>query len=488
MKVLLVNPPVADRDRGHPVVERLFYNSMPLGIGYLAAVAEQGGHRAGIIDGAVEQLSAAQLLRRVAEFDPDVIGVTGLTTSFASTQSALHAFHEHFPRAVLLTGGPHLSAWGAPSLEGLPVAAGVAAEGELAFGDILCAIENNTPLRDIQGIFVQDERGEWIETGPRRYYKDLDDAPFPARHLFKKHLYQPIPADYRHLPKIPIMSARGCPYGCIFCDKSVFGRRLRGKSPKRTVDEIEHCIRDHGARGIAFLDSTFGTDRKRAREICEEIIRRNVKVEWTCTLRADSVDEEMLALFRRAGCWKVRLGIESGDEEIFARLDKGETLDHVRRAAVAADKVGLQSKAFFIVGHLGENEKTLRNTVNFAKSLPLMEVTVQINTPMKNTPQEEMWHEFGDLDRTNLTNSSFWEPVFVPTGLTRDELVRWQNRFYREFLLRPSVWWRHLRHLRGWADIKRYGSAVSLLAFLLFNRELTAFRRRSAELATAEVA
>ncbi|MCC6158055.1 MAG: cobalamin-dependent protein, partial [Deltaproteobacteria bacterium] len=86
MKVLLVNPPVADRERGHPVVARLFYNSMPLGIGYLAAVAEQGGHRAEIIDAAVEQLSSGQLLRRVAEFDPDIIGVTGLTTSFASTQ------------------------------------------------------------------------------------------------------------------------------------------------------------------------------------------------------------------------------------------------------------------------------------------------------------------------------------------------------------------------------------------------------------------
>ncbi|MCB1155229.1 cobalamin-dependent protein, partial [bacterium] len=471
MRVLMVNPPIAERERGNPVIAQLFYNSMPLGIGYLAAIAEWGGHEAHIIDAAVERLTMGELQKRAADIRPDLIGVTALTTSFQSSQRTIKVLRGQFPDAFLMVGGPHISAWGLEAIGDLPVDAAVAGEGECAFQDILAEVQEGRPVDTVPGIIVKNDDGRWAETGHRRLWQDMDTLPFPARHLFKKNLYAPIPADYRALPKIPLYSARGCPYGCVFCDKSVFGARLRGKSPERTVDEMEHCARDHGAKGIAFLDSTFGTNKRRAIEICEEILRRGLKVDWTCTLRADSVDEATLRLYRQAGCWRVRLGIETGDPEILRRMDKGENIEHIRRAAVAADKAGLQVKAFFQVGHMGETRESIKRTIAFAKSLPLMEATVQINTPMKNTPQEHMWPEYGRVISDNLTDSSFWEPVFVPHGFTPDELVKWQNRFYREFLLRPSLWWRHLRHMRTVSDIKRYISAVKLVVFLMFNKE-----------------
>ena len=480
MKVLFINPPIASRKRGKSLVARLFYNSMPLGLGYLAAVAQRQGHEARIIDAAVELLTMDRLVEQVAEFAPDIIGITGLTTSWISTVQTLEVMRKRFPRAVLLAGGPHLSAWKEEALRNLPVDAGIIGEGELPFADILMAVENGRSLENIEGLLLPAGGGEFAMHGEKRYVEKLDDLPFPARHLFKINLYKPIPADYRDLPKIPMISSRGCPFGCIFCDKGVFSRRYRSLSAERTVDEMQHCIKQHGARGIAFLDSTFGSDRRRAETICHEIIARKIKTDWTCTLRADSVDEDQLRLFKQAGCWRARLGIETGDPEIMEVICKGESLEHIRKAAVAGDKAGLQLKAFFMVGHFKETPESIRRSIAFAKSLPLMEVTVQINTPMKNTVQGESWYEYGTLETEDrLTDSSFWEPVFVPFGMTKKQLVKWQNRFYRSFMLRPSVLWRHLMHLRGWSDIKRYLSAVQLVFFLLFNREFAGHREPS---------
>ncbi len=480
MRVLLINPPIAQRKRGGPLIARLFFNSMPLGLGYLAAVAEREGHSAQIIDAAVEMMSMDRLVEKCASFKPDVIGVTGLTTSWTSTTRAVEALRKRFPETVIVVGGPHLSAWEGEALRDLPVDAGIPGEAELPFIDFLRALNAGRSLENVEGLLLPAGDGGFAMRGKRRFVEDLDTLPFAARHLFKIDFYKPIPADYRNLPKIPIISSRGCPYGCIFCDKSVFGRSYRYKSPERTVDEVEHCIGEHGAKGIAFLDSTFGSDKKRAAEICRLILRRKIKTEWTCTLRADSVDEDQLRLFKQAGCWRARLGVETGDPKIMEIIGKGETLEHIRRAAVAGDRAGLQLKAFFMVGHFGESPETIKRTIAFAKTLPLMEVTVQINTPMKNTVQGELWPKYGRLDTDDrLTESSFWEPVFVPYGMTKRQLVKWQNRFYRSYMLRPSVLWRHLKNLRGWSDIKRYFSAAHLMFFLLFDREFVGRRGQS---------
>lgn len=347
-----------------------------------------------------------------------------------------------------------------------PFDAGVLGEGEIALSRIL----RGQRWEDIPGLLLP-RQDEIVQTGPGEVVADLDELPYPARHLMKAELYRPIPADYRALPKIPMITTRGCPHGCIFCDKSVFGRRMRAHGVPRVLDEMEHCLRDHGARGIAFLDSTFSTLRERAKDIARGIIAREIHTDWTCTLRADTVDEEMLELFKRAGCWRVRLGIESGDQEILRRIDKDVEVEQIRRAARWADEAGLQVKAFFMIGHFGETEASVRRSIGFAKSLPLMEVTVQINTPMRGTPQYEQWSSWGTLQENDPAKFSYWEPVFIPRGWTKESLAAAQHRFYREFLLRPSLWWRHLKHLKGWRDIRRYLEAFRLVVYLMLGRD-----------------
>ncbi|MDP8224485.1 MAG: radical SAM protein [Candidatus Lernaella stagnicola] len=466
MKVLLVNPPIAPRERGNAVVARLFYNSMPLGLGYLAAIAERDGHEAMIIDAAVERLTMAELMRRTGEFGPDLIGLTGVTTSWVMSVATANAFRQRWPSIPLIVGGPHLAAWREDALSDTPFDAGVLGEGETAFARILAG----EPWPQIPGLLVRED-GRLRNTGPAEVVSHLDELPYPARHLMKKELYRPIPADYRELPKIPMITTRGCPHGCIFCDKNVFGRRMRAHSVERVLDEVEHCIAEHGARGIAFLDSTFATLDERAKDIARGMIARGIKTEWTCTLRADTVDEEMFALFREAGCWRARLGIESGDPEILRRIDKDVKTEQIRQAAEWGDKQGIQMKAFFMLGHFGETDASVRRSIEFALSLPLMEVTVQINTPMRGTPQYEQWSSWGSLTGHDTTDFSFWEPVFVPHGWTRESLMAAQRRFYRRFLLRPKLWWRHLRNIHGWRDVRRYLEAIRLVLYLILGRD-----------------
>jgi len=466
MNVLLINPPIAPRERGNAVVARLFYNSMPLGLGYLAAVAERDGHRARIIDAAVEHLSMSELMAEVAAEKPDLVGITGVTTSWAMTAATGKAIKQRWLGLPVIAGGPHAAAWREEAMNDAPFDAICIGEGEIAFARLL----GGEAWRDIPGLFLR-ENGDVRFTGEAECVDDLDDIPYPARHLMNADHYRPIPADYRELPKIPMITTRGCPHSCIFCDKSVFGRRMRAHTVEHVLDEMEHCIRDHGARGIAFLDSTFATLRERAKEIARGIIRRGIRTDWTCTLRADSVDEELFALMAEAGCWRCRLGIESGDPEILRRIDKDVEVEQIRRAADMADRAGIQVKAFFMIGHFGENDASVRRSVELAKSLPLMEVTVQLNTPMRNTPQEEHWPEWGNLLGQSTTDFSYWEPVFVPHGWTPEKLVAAQRRFYREFLFRPGLWWRHLKNIKGWRDVRRYLEAARLVLYLTLGRD-----------------
>ena len=466
MKVLLINPPIAPRERANAVAARLFYNSMPLGLGYLAAVAEREGCHARIIDAAIEHLTMSELMHLTAEEKPDLVGLTGVTASWSMTVATAKALKGRWPDLPVAVGGPHLCAWEDQAMRDAPFDIGVLGEGEIAFAKLL----GGGNWQNIPGLLLRD-KDKIIRTGAPEFTADLDDIPYPARRLMKTELYRPIPADYRWLPKIPMITTRGCPHGCIFCDKSVFGRRMRAHSVERVLDEMEHCIENHGARGIAFLDSTFATLQERAKDIARGIIERGIKTEWTCTLRADTVDREMFQLFKQAGCWRCRLGIESGDPDILRRIDKDVKLDQIRQAAAWADEAGIQVKAFFMLGHFGETDQSVRRSIEFAKSLPLMEVTVQINTPMRNTPQWNAWPAWGDLLTHNTSRYSYWEPVFIPHGWTSERLLAAQRRFYQEFLFRPGLWWRHLRNLHGWRDIRRYLEAARLVLYLTFGRD-----------------
>ncbi|MCK5213786.1 MAG: radical SAM protein [Candidatus Omnitrophica bacterium] len=472
MRVLLINPPVLNFRRGKdilPVINNLFFNSPPLGIGYIAAVLESEGISVAIIDAAVERLTISELIDRVEKFEPDVIGITATTNLFDSAVETARKLKEIFVQEKIVIGGPHVSANPQHALSFKCFDVGIKGEGEITFLELVRALKRNGPLEGISGLILRRENQIFL-TPARALISDLDSLPFPARHLLPMGRYLPQPNDQYRLPKVSMITSRGCPYSCIFCDKSIFSNRYRSFSPAYIVSEMEQLIERYGARDIAFLDSTFTVSKSRVEGIIDEMKRRKVKVNWTCTVRADVVTKELLIKMKETGCWRIRLGVESGDEEVLKFIKKGITIQQVVNVANWAHQIGLRPKGFFMIGHAVDTKESIEKTIRFAKTLPLKDITVQMNTPMKNTAQYKIFDQFGSIAADDYNKFSYWEPIFIPNGLDKEYLLETLHRFYRSFYLRPIILWRHLTQIRSLDEVVKYLRSLKLIYFLLFHK------------------
>lgn len=476
MRVILVNPPIDSvLEEGHasPVTSFLFYNSAPLGLLYIAAVLERAGHTVACIDAAAELLNVAKTVERVRAFQPDVIGIGSFTVSFDTTKKLGTQLKAALPGVPIVLGSYHVTLVPEEAMSNPQFDVGVLGEGEYTMLELVEHYAGQRALADVSGIVFRDGQGGFTYTPKRAKLRELDDLPFPARHLLPPNLYKPIPVDEHAFPKFSMITSRGCPHACAFCQKSRSG--YRSHSATYIVDEMEHLVRDFGARDIAFVDSLFCANKKRVYAICDEIIRRGLhhEVSWTCSSRVEVVDKPLLARMKEAGCWRTRFGIESGSDRVLDFISKGITKEKIRAAITAAHEVGLRPKAFFMVGHMPDTRESILETIEFAKSLPLHDVTVQINTLLPETPQMETWEREGEkwgriVSRTN-NEKSFWEPTFVPWGLEADEMVDLHRKFYREFYLRPVTIARHLEQIQTWRDVLKYAQAANLFTFLFFN-------------------
>ena len=489
MRIMLINPPIDSvLENGHvsPVTKYLFYNSAPLGILYIAALLEEKGHTVAVIDAAAEELNVEQTVQEVLDFKPDVIGVGSFTVTFESTCKLGEALKEYLPSVPLILGSYHVTLVPEDAMSHQCFDVGVLEEGEFTMLELVEYYEAHplsdiSGLKDIKGICyrVEDEedpRGWHLHrTLARPKFKKLDELPKPARHLLRSNNYKPIPVDNHGLPKFSMISSRGCPHACAFCQKAQTG--YRSHSAKYVVDEMEQLVDEFGAKDIAFVDSLFCANKKRVHAICDEIIRRGLqkRISWTCSSRVEVVDKELLQKMKDAGCWRTRFGVESGHDDVLDFISKGITQDKIRSAITAAHEVGLRPKAFFMIGHMPDTRERIIETINFAKSIPLHDVTVQINTLLPETPQLEIWnregYKWGRLVNSSTDEKSFWEPTFVPWGLEPSDIIELHRRFYREFYFRPVILKRHLGAIQTPQDVYKYLEAAGLFTFLFFDKE-----------------
>lgn len=478
MRILLINPPIDSvLQNGHvnPVTSYLFFNSAPLGILYIAAVLDQAGEEVAAIDAAAERLDIAATVRRVEEFKPDLVGIGSVTVSFETAVKLGRLIKEAMPKVPIILGSYHVTLVPEEAMAHPQFDVGVLGEGEHTMLELVEHYKGRRSLDDIAGICFRKPNGQLHFTTPRKKFKDLDSLPFPARHLLPPNIYRPIPVDEHAFPKFSMVTSRGCPHACAFCQKARSG--YRSHSPEYIVDEMEHLVRDFGVRDLAFVDSLFCANKRRVHRICDEIIRRGLhkKLSWTCSSRVEVVDKPLLQHMKDAGCWRTRFGVESGNDRVLDFISKGITKEKIRRAITAAHEVGLRPKAFFMVGHMPDTRETILETIEFAKSLPLHDITVQINTLLPETPQMEVWkregQKWGRVINQTTDEKSFWEPTFVPWGLEPQDLVELHRRFYREFYFRPVTLARHLEAIQSWRDFAKYVQASNLFSFLFFNQE-----------------
>jgi radical SAM superfamily enzyme YgiQ (UPF0313 family) len=437
--ILFATPPLSLEER-YGALAAAGSAAPSLGILMLAAVAREAGHDCAVIDAAALNLDAAAFLARAIALRPRIVGFSATTLAIAHAGRMGEELKRLIPGIRVIVGGPHASAVPVETLERFPVFdAAVVGEGEETVLDLLRAFGSGGAPDGIPGIAWRD--GGAVRLNPRRpFIRDLDTLPLPAWDLLEGFpgRYAPPVFKTRRLPAASLVTSRGCPNRCIFCDRSVFGSSCHAYSAGYVVAMVEKLHRDFGVREFSFEDDTFATFKGRLAEICERLIALRLPISWSCLGRVNQVTAELLGLMKRAGCWQVSFGIESGNDAILAAIRKNVTREDIRRALALSRRAGLLNKGFFIVGHPGETRQTLAETVAFGLELPLDDISVSMLTPFPGTEIFERAAEFGVFD-PDWSRMSLLNTVFVPFGLTEEELFRAQQTLIRRFYLRPRI-------------------------------------------------
>jgi anaerobic magnesium-protoporphyrin IX monomethyl ester cyclase len=467
-KVLLLYPPISRMERYSSAIGSAGGQQIPLGVLYLASSLTEAGYLVEVIDAEVEGLSAPEILERVREYGPDYIGISSTTVAFHRALEAAELFKQDRGETPIIVGGPHVSAdvRGAMSNEAFDYA--VVGEGEETIVELLDSLAEGRPPQSVAGIAFRDERGDLVVNPPREYIGDIDSIPFPAYDLIRDIAsYVPPPSNYRTLPVINMITSRGCPSHCTFCDRSVFGQKYRQRSAESTVAEIKYLREKHGVREIAFVDDCFMLSKKRIHQIFDLLDSEGIQVNWTCMSRVGNIDYEFLEYIKSRGCWHISFGIESGDAAILETIRKNISLEQVEKVISWCSELGIRTKGFFILGHPHETVQTLDMTIDLACRLKLDDLVATINTPIKGSDQYREIDKYGSLDETDLSRFNYWEPVFVPSGLTSEILMAKHREMYRRFYLRPRVLARYFLSFFSRGGSRRFYSVLRASLYVL---------------------
>ncbi len=470
--ILFMTPPCPLEDRYGDLSDA--GNLTPsLGILILAAVVREKGYRVSVLDASAENLSLDETLERVERLRPRTVGFSATTLSILGAEKLAEALKHRRPDMTTLVGGPHATAVPQETLTRCPhLDIAVLGEAENTIVGLLEALATGDDLSKLQGVAYRNEQGAVVQTPRRDGVTDLDALPHPAWDLLPgfPDRYNPPYFKVQRLPSTSLVTSRGCPYQCVFCDTSVFGAKVRGYSAEYLVDMLHRLTTDYGIRDITFEDDTFMFLPQRLRAVCEALIRSDLRLSWACNSRVDLAKPDLLRLMRRAGCWYISFGIESGSQEILDGIGKRLTLSQAEEAVRESRRAGVRAKGFFIVGHPGETLETLEQTRSLMLRLPLSDASVMCMTPFPGSPLSKNADRYGELDR-DWSSMNLLQPAFVPFGLSKEVLKAWQSRLMREFYLRPRVWVDYAgRVLRHPSPAYVWGAARSAMALIRSGR------------------
>lgn len=443
-RVLLVNVPYR---HVYEDIEAGIGAYLPLGLAYIAAVLRERGHEVRAVDYGVERYSDHSFSWLLKNFEPHVIGFSFMTASHNELSRLVKIARGVCPSALAVGGGPHASALPERTISEAGLDAVVRGEGEIP----MLEIADGRSFQEIRGLTYRDRFD--IKSNPRvLLMNDLDQVPFPARDLFPVGRYRPHAYYRRNVAWANVITARGCPYQCIFCaSASVFEHRYRVRSVENVVAEIQSLIEKHRIKDITFVDDEFLISRKRVVELCSRIIAERFDVTWYCFARVDHVDRDLLRLMRRAGCYYILYGVESGDPGILEATRKGITLEQATRAMRWTREAGIVSCATFMIGLPSETLGSIRTTISFAKEIDPDWAFFNITVPLPGSPLFAMAKKRGWLlseDFENFTAMST-RPVYHPSALSGAELTHWAARAHLEFYSQPDVIWRRIHGCRS---------------------------------------
>jgi len=428
MKILLIDPPFK---RFTGFVNFYF----PIGLSYLAAALRDAGYEAAIFDvDAVQkgtdldfsdEYRRLELYRRglnddahivwrdienmLKDYKPDLVGITAMTTKFGSVLKTAEVVKKHNPGCKVVVGGPHPTFLPEQTLKSKDIDIVVRGEGERTFLNLIKAIENNGALQNVKGISFK-ENNSLCHTQPQEFIEDLDQISFPARELLMNR------GNYTSEDMGVMMTSRGCPFNCSYCCH-MWQKKVRNRSVSNVIEEIKEVKQKYGTRQFEFKDDTFTLNRKRIIGLCERLISERLKINWSCTTRANILDEELIKIMKKAGCNVVKLGIETGSQRILEETKKGVTFQQMREAAELLNRHNVFWSGYFMIGLPTETEQDIRKTYKFMLELDPYYAGLGVYSPF---PQTELFEQgvqmgllYSDVELDHFFNTNPKDYFFV---------------------------------------------------------------------------
>ncbi|MBU0651111.1 B12-binding domain-containing radical SAM protein [bacterium] len=448
MKILLINP---SQKESYGKLTPPDYP--PLGLAYIASVLEKENHNVEILDFDADISTNEEFILKLKQ-NFDIIGITSTSPTFKNAEKICMLIKEN-SSSITLLGGIHATIAPDECLKSNNIDFLIRGEGEKTIAELIKALKNKTDINQVDGISYKKD-GKIIHTKNRELISNLDEIPFPARHLFKHQKYSY--PDSLKTPVMPILTSRGCPHNCTYCcTKQIFTRKMRFRSAVNVVNEIEHLIEKYKVKEIHIWDDNFTLNKNRVFEIRDELKRRNINLAFAFPngLRVDQVDENILKALKDMGTYSLAFGVESGDQKILDLVKKGTTLEQIEKAYKLAKQIGLETWGFFMIGLPGETEETIKTTINFAKKINPDVAKFHILKPFPGTEAYSQLNEKGLIIETDHSKYGIHtKPVHRLETLSQDDLLHWSKTAYREFYLRPSKIINHIKRIKSWERFK----------------------------------
>ncbi len=462
LNVLLVQPPI------HKSIDKSYVSTqIPINLGYIAASLEQEGASVRAVDFCVDEFVESDFIGLLKEFNPVMVGFTGMTSSINFVRDISKVVKQYDSNLLTILGGVHITAIPKRTMEELPcIDVGVIGEGEETIKEIYRLKASGKPINGVRGTVVRS--GDAIEINPaRELIKNVDDIPFPARHLFevkkynKSHVSKGFSRKYFRI--MEMITTRGCPNQCIFCAGHIsYGYVLRRRSYENITAEIEQLIKNYGTNHISIEDDTFTLNRELVKKLCAYF--REKKLSWNCNARVNTVDFELLRLMNESGCRKISFGVESGSPRILKLIKKGTTLEQVRVAFAASRKAGIRYvEGTFILGsHPSETEEDVRQTIDLIFELMPDFAALSIICPFPGTEvyrlmdEQKLLDENLDWSRFTFINNT--PPFKRLEHLTAEQLVATQRKFLKSYYSSPKYLFSQMLKVRSIDEMKYFAN------------------------------